>query len=66
MTLTDIKTALDAGKTVETPNGSYKIIKKNLNYYVVSRFSGNIVGLYYEDEDGNLQFNANLSDFTVK
>jgi len=59
MTLDEIKTAIDDGKTVHWSNNGYNVIKTG-DQYIIKHITGNAIGLTWLD---GVTLNGKESDF---
>lgn len=63
MTVEEIKTAVDNGKTVHCLNGAYEVIKDKKNQYLIKCISnGHCIGLTWTD---NVTLNGQEKDFYI-
>lgn len=62
MTLQEIKTAVDAGKTVHWASKGYTIIKDKHNQYMIKHTNGHCIGLTWQD---GITMNGNPEQFFI-
>lgn len=62
MTLEEIKTAVDAGKTVCWQNGYYKVVKSRLDY-IIKCGNGSCISLTWAD---GVTMNGKEADFFIE
>ncbi len=63
MTLEEIKSAIDAGKTVCWSHTGYEVRLKNGNYNIVCLSNNHCIGLTWED---GVTMNGKEKDFFIK
>lgn len=63
MTLDEIKTAVNAGKTVHWSNGLYRVIRAGKDYQIVCEQNGHAIGLTWQDGE---TMNGSPSEFYIE
>lgn len=62
MTLSEIKTAIAAGKKVCCNNTSYSVIQDGDGQYLIRHINGHCIGLTWQDD---VTMNGNENDFFI-